>query len=120
MSDAVPPGVRSALRAQLDAWNDGDLDGFADHLTTNTLYLRAEGPIDGRETLRAHYRAHQAQGSMGTLRAQIQRAERSGGLVVTVVAWSLDGGRRGEGHALLVWREVGAAWQLAYDATLRR
>jgi hypothetical protein len=104
-----PPPFETALQAQVDAWNRGDLDGYLACCAPDIVYVSAAGVVRGREALATRYGT-----ASGQLSVQVSDVERGADQVTHVARWSV--GDRG-GYALLVWRWQGA-WLLAWDATI--
>lgn len=108
MPDTHP--ALDTIRAQVDAWNRGDLDGYIALTHPDIVYIRGDGLIRGREALRERYTAAEGQLSV-TIEDHLLGAEQA----TLVLAWALEGAT---GRALVVCVPGPDGWRLRYDATL--
>jgi hypothetical protein len=103
------PLFEDSLRAQVEAWNRGDLEGYLARCAPDVVYVHAGGVVRGRDALRERYGA-----ARGQLAVEIADVEVLDAQVTHTARWSV--GDRG-GVALLVWRWADG-WYLAWDATI--
>jgi uncharacterized protein (TIGR02246 family) len=106
--------IGKVLREQVEAWNRGDLERFCSYYAGNAVYLMKDGPVHGREAIRALYRSRFG-GDMGHLTVLTEAIDLVGDAAFVQVRWTIDDGT---GVALLGFRKEADGWRIAWDATL--
>ena len=64
--------IRRTIQAQVEAWNDGDLDGFVQHVGPDVVYVTPSGILRGREALYEAYRGDWRDSPGGMLTADVE------------------------------------------------
>ncbi|MDP2312874.1 MAG: nuclear transport factor 2 family protein [Pseudomonadota bacterium] len=109
----------ACLQAQQHAWNTGDLEGYLAGCAADVIYLTREGPVYGREALRARMAAaYPDRAAMGRLSLEVLHLDATAEVRV-VLRWTVT--REGPGvggYALVVLAERDGEWRLTHDATL--
>ena len=114
--------IRSVLRAQQDAWNRGDIDGFMNGYarSASTVFV-SEGTIRrGWETVRERYRKkYSDRAKMGTLAfsdLEIMLLSPDAGVVLG--RWSLKRANdQPHGRFTLIFKRLPEGWRIVHDHT---
>jgi ketosteroid isomerase-like protein len=123
---ARPPNavvqIRSILRAQQDAWNHGDIDGFMNGYarSVSTVFISEDSVRRGWETVRARYRQkYSDRAKMGTLSfSDIEINLLSSDAAVALGRWRLERAKdRPHGRFTLIFRRLPEGWRIVHDHT---
>jgi uncharacterized protein (TIGR02246 family) len=106
--------IGKVLRDQVEAWNHGDLERFCSYYASDAVYLMKDGPVQGRENIRALYRSRFGR-DMGHLTVLTEAIDLVGDAAFVQVRWTID---EATGVALLGFRKEPEGWRIAWDATL--
>ena len=114
--------IRAVLRAQQDAWNRGDIDGFMNGYARadSTVFVSEDSVRRGWETVRDRYKGkYPGRGKMGQLTFSDLEITRLGADAAVVLGhWQL---KRAEdqphGRFTLVFRKTAAGWHIIHDHT---
>ena len=114
--------IRSILRAQQDAWNRGDIDGFMNGYarSASTVFISEDSVRRGWETVRARYRQkYSDRAKMGTLSfSDIEINLQSSDAAVVLGRWKLERAKdRPHGRFTLIFRRLPAGWRIVHDHT---
>jgi uncharacterized protein (TIGR02246 family) len=114
--------IRSVLRAQQDAWNRGDLDGFMNGYarSPSTVFISDDTIRRGWETVRDRYRQkYSNRVKMGTLSfSDIEINLLSPDAAVVVGRWRLERPKdRPHGRFTLIFRRLPEGWRIVHDHT---
>src|SRR5438094_1632090 len=114
--------IRSILRAQQDAWNRGDIDGFMNGYarSASTVFISEDSIRRGWETVRARYRQkYSDRAKMGILSfSDIEINLLSSDAAVVVGRWKLERAKdRPYGRFTLIFRRLPAGWRIVHDHT---
>ena len=130
---AVPPGkeqdrasavvqIRSVLRAQQDAWNRGDIDGFMNGYarSKSTIFISEDTLRRGWETVRDRYRKkYSDRTKMGTLTfSDLEITPLSLDSAMVLGRWRLERTNdRPHGRFTLIFRKTADGWRIVLDHT---
>ena len=114
--------IQTVLRAQQDAWNRGDVDGFMNGYarSTSTVFVADDEVRRGWETVRERYREkYSDRTKMGTLTfSEIEITPLSADAAVVLGRWRL---RRASdephGRFTLIFRRMPEGWRIVHDHT---
>jgi ketosteroid isomerase-like protein len=114
--------IRSILRAQQDAWNRGDIDGFMNGYarSTSTVFISEDSVRRGWETVRARYRQkYSDHAKMGALSfSDIEINLLSSDAAVVLGRWRLERAKdRPHGRFTLIFRRLPEGWRIVHDHT---
>ena len=114
--------IRSILRAQQDAWNRGDIDGFMNGYARSgsTVFISEDSVRRGWETVRARYRRkYSDRAKMGTLSfSDIEINLLSSDAAVVLGRWRLERAKdRPHGRFTLIFRRLPGGWRIVHDHT---
>jgi ketosteroid isomerase-like protein len=114
--------IRSVLRAQQDAWNRGDIDGFMNGYarSASTVFISEDSVRRGWETVRARYRQkYSDRAKMGTLSfSDIEINLLSSDAAVVVGRWKLERAKdRPHGRFTLIFKRLPEGWRIVHDHT---
>ncbi|MGZ4988918.1 MAG: YybH family protein [Limisphaerales bacterium] len=114
--------IRSILRAQQDAWNRGDIDGFMNGYarSVSTVFISEDSVRRGWETVRARYRQkYSDRAKMGTLSfSDIEINLLSSHAAVVLGRWRLERAKdRPHGRFTLIFRRLPGGWRIVHDHT---
>ena len=114
--------IRSILRAQQDAWNRGDIDGFMNGYarSASTVFISEDSVRRGWETVRARYRRkYSDRAKMGTLSfSDIEINLLSSDAAVVLGRWRLERAKdRPHGCFTLIFRRLPEGWRIVHDHT---
>ena len=116
------PRIRSVLRAQQEAWNQGDIDGFMNGYarSASTVFISEDSVRRGWETVRARYRQkYSDRAKMGTLSfSDIEINLLSSDAAVVLGRWRLERAKdRPHGRFTLIFRRLPRGWRIVHDHT---
>ena len=106
--------IGKVIRDQVEAWNRGDVEAFCASYALNAVYLMRDGPVHGREAIRALYRSRFG-ADMGHLTVLTEAIDIIGDAAFVQVRWTID---EATGVALLGFRRDPDGWKIGWDATL--
>jgi len=114
--------IRSVLRAQQDAWNRGDIDGFMNGYarSASTVFISEDSIRRGWETVRARYRQkYSDRAKMGILSfSDIEINLLSSDAAVVVGRWKLERAKdRPHGRFTLIFKRLPEGWRIVHDHT---
>lgn len=114
--------IRSILRAQQDAWNRGDIDGFMNGYarSASTVFISEDSVRRGWETVRARYRQkYSDRAKMGTLSfSDLEINLLSSDAGVALGRWRLERAKdRPHGRFTLIFRRLPEGWRIVHDHT---
>jgi ketosteroid isomerase-like protein len=114
--------IRSVLRAQQDAWNRGDIDGFMNGYarSASTVFISEDSIRRGWETVGARYRQkYSDRAKMGTLSfSDIEINLLSSDAAVVVGRWKLERAKdRPHGRFTLIFKGLPEGWRIVHDHT---
>ena len=114
--------IRSVLRAQQDAWNRGDIDGFMNGYarSASTVFVSEDTIRRGWETVRERYRKkYSDRAKMGTLAfsdLEIMLLSPDAGVVLG--RWSLKRANdQPHGRFTLILKRLPEGWRIVHDHT---
>jgi ketosteroid isomerase-like protein len=114
--------IRSVLRAQQDAWNRGDIDGFMNGYarSASTVFVSEDTIRRGWETVRERYRKRYSdRPKMGTLTfsdLEIMLLSPDAGVVLG--RWSLKRANdQPHGRFTLIFKRLPEGWRIVHDHT---
>ena len=123
-TDTVNPiaEIQSVIRAQQDAWNHGDIDGFMNGYarSPSTVFVSEATITRGWETVRDRYRQkYSDRGKMGTLTfSEIEITLLSPDSAVVLGRWSLERAKdRPHGSFTLIFKRLSEGWRIVHDHT---
>jgi len=114
--------IRSVLRAQQEAWNRGDIDGFMNGYarSPSTIFISEDTVRRGWETVRDRYhQKYSSREEMGTLTfSEIEITPLSPDSAVVVGRWSLERAKdRPHGRFTLIFKRLPEGWRIVHDHT---
>jgi len=114
--------IRSVLRAQQDAWNRGDIDGFRNGYarSASTVFVSEDTIRRGWETVRERYRKkYSDRAKMGTLTfSDLEIALLSPDAAVALGRWRLERAKdRPHGCFTLIFKRLPEGWRIVHDHT---
>ena len=113
--------VQAVIRAQCDAWNSGDMQGFLSHVAEDVVYVTPRGLVQGREALEEAYRGDWRSKPGGELTVEVEKIIDHGSACTVVVQYWLSGSKEDRsGWSLLTFNARGDPWELVADATMRK
>jgi len=118
----VDSEIRSALQAQQDAWNRGDIDGFVNGYARlpSTVFISGDTLTRGWDTVRDRYREKYSDRSkMGTLAfSDLEITPLSSDAAVASGRWSLKRANdQPHGRFTLVLKRLPEGWRIVHDHT---
>ena len=116
------PQIRSVLRAQQEAWNRGDIDGFMNGYarSRSTTFVSEDTVRPGWETVRDRYRKkYSDRAKMGLLTfSDLEITLVSTDTAVVLGHWKLKRTQdRPHGRFTLIFRKTAAGWRIVHDHT---
>jgi uncharacterized protein (TIGR02246 family) len=114
--------IKEVLRAQVDAWNNGDLSTFVAGYAQNCLFVGKQ-VVRGRPAVLARYqKSYSNPAAMGTLTfsdLEVQKVDPAVSLVIGKfhLARTAEGGGDAEGVFSLVFHKTDGQWQIVLDHT---
>jgi len=114
--------IRSVLRAQQDAWNRGDIDGFMNGYarSRSTIFVSEDAVRRGWETVRARYKKkYSDRGKMGQLTfSDLEITPLSSDTAVVLGRWKLKRAQDWpHGRCTFIFRRLPEGWQIVHDHT---
>jgi len=114
--------IRSVLRAQQDAWNRGDIDGFMNGYarSASTVFVSEDTIRRGWETVRERYRKkYSDRAKMGTLAfSDLEIMLLSPDASVVLGRWSLKRANdQPHGRFTLSFKRLPEGWRIVHDHT---
>src|SRR6184192_1873377 len=114
--------IRSVLRAQQDAWNRGDIDGFMNGYarSASTVFVSEDTIRHGWETVRERYRKkYSDRAKMGTLTfSDLEISLLSPDAAVALGRWSLKRANdQPHGRFTLIFKRLPEGWRIVHDHT---
>ena len=114
--------IRSVLRAQQDAWNRGDIDGFMNGYarSASTVFVSEDTIRRGWETVRERYRKkYSDRAKMGTLTfSDLEITLLSPDAAVVLGRWSLKRANdQPHGRFTLIFKRLPEGWRIVHDHT---
>ena len=114
--------IQSVLRAQQDAWNRGDIDGFMNGYarSPSTVFVSEDEVRRGWETVRERYRAkYSDRTKMGKLTfSEIEITLLSADAALALGHWQLERAKdRPHGRFTLILRRLQEGWRIVHDHT---
>ncbi len=114
--------IQSALIAQQDAWNRGDIDAFMNGYarSASTVFVSQDEVSRGWETVRDRYRAkYSDRAKMGTLSfSDVEVAMLSPDAAVVLGRWRLKRTNdEPHGRFTLIFKRLPEGWRIVHDHT---
>jgi uncharacterized protein (TIGR02246 family) len=114
--------IRAVLRAQQEAWNRGDIDGFMNGYARaeTTVFVSGDEVMRGWQTVRDRYlKKYNDRAKMGTLTFSDLEIEQLGpDSAVALGRWELNrAGDNPRGRFTLVFRKMPDGWRIVHDHT---
>jgi ketosteroid isomerase-like protein len=116
------PRIRSVLRAQQEAWNRGDIDGFMNGYwrSDETVFVSSDEVIHGWQKVLDRYKAkYSDRTKMGTLTfSYLEITPLSNDSAVALGSWKLK--RENDephGRFTLIFRKFSDGWKIIHDHT---
>jgi uncharacterized protein (TIGR02246 family) len=114
--------IRSVLRAQQEAWNRGDIDGFMNGYarSASTVFVSEDTIRRGWETVRERYRKkYSDRAKMGTLAfSDLEITLLSPDAAVVLGRWSLKRANdQPHGRFTLIFKRLPEGWRIVHDHT---
>ena len=116
------PRIRSVLRAQQEAWNRGDIDGFMNGYarSPSTVFVSGDEVRRGWDIVRERYRTkYSDRAKMGTLTfSEIEITLLSPDAAVVLGHWRLKRAKdRPHGRFTLIFKRLPEGWRIVHDHT---
>jgi uncharacterized protein (TIGR02246 family) len=114
--------IRAVLRAQQDAWNRGDIDGFMNGYARaeTTVFVSGDEVMRGWQTVRDRYlKKYNDRAKMGTLTFSDLEIEQLGpDSAVALGRWELKrASDNPHGRFTLIFRKMPDGWRIVHDHT---
>ncbi len=114
--------IRSVLRAQQDAWNRGDIDGFMNGYarSASTVFVSEDTIRRGWETVRERYRKkYSDRAKMGRLTfSDLEITLLSPDAAVVLGSWGLKRAKDSpHGRFTLIFKRLPEGWRIVHDHT---
>jgi len=114
--------IQSVLRAQQDAWNRGDIDGFMNGYarSASTVFVSEDTIRRGWETVRERYRKkYSDRAKMGTLTfSDLEITLLSPDAALVLGRWSLKRANdQPHGRFTLIFERLPEGWRIVHDHT---
>jgi len=114
--------IQSVLRAQQDAWNRGDIDGFMNGYarSASTVFVSEDTIRRGWETVRERYRKkYSDRAKMGTLTfSDLEITLLSPDAALVLGRWSLKRANdQPHGRFTLIFKRLPEGWRIVHDHT---
>src|SRR5947207_12288413 len=114
--------IRSVLRAQQDAWNRGDIDGFMNGYarSASTVFVSGDTIERGWQTVRDRYREkYSSRAKMGTLTfSDLEITLLSSDSAVASGRWRLKRANdQPHGRFTLIFKRLPEGWRIVHDHT---
>lgn len=118
----IRKAVKAVLERQVQAWNRGDLEGFASVYAEDAAFVSPTGLTRGRQAVLDRYRKrYPDKAAMGTLSLEVVETRLADLHAASVVArWTLayPGKPAASGLTLLVLHPRGGTWVIVQDASM--
>jgi len=116
------PRIRSVLRAQQEAWNRGDIDGFMNGYarSSSSVFVSGDEVRRGWHIVRQRYRTkYSDRAKMGTLTfSEIEINLLSPHAAVVLGRWSLKRAKdQPHGRFTLIFKRLPEGWRIVHDHT---
>lgn len=114
--------ITRVLKAQCDAWNRGDIDGYMEGYarSDDTQFVSGDTLTRGWKTVRDRYASkYDSREKMGTLAfSDVKVTELPPGSAMVVGRWRLTRkGTKPHGRFTLLFRQTEAGWRIVHDHT---
>ena len=114
--------INKVLKAQAQAWNRGDIDGYMQGYAraATTQFISGGTLTRGWETVRDRYKAkYDSRENMGTLAfSEVKVTELAPGSAMAVGRWRLERkGDKPQGRFTLLLRKLPEGWRIVHDHT---
>ncbi len=114
--------IRSVLRAQQEAWNRGDIDGFMNGYarSASTVFISEDTVRRGWRTVRDRYRKkYSNRAKMGTLTfSNLEITLLSSDSAVVLGSWKLQRAKdQPHGRFTLIFKRLPEGWRIVHDHT---
>jgi ketosteroid isomerase-like protein len=114
--------IRAVLRAQQDAWNRGDIDGFMNGYahSKSTIFVSEDSVQRGWETVRDRYkRKYSDRSKMGVLSfSNVEITPLGSDAAVVLGRWHLKRAQdQPHGCFTLIFRKTSDGWRIVHDHT---
>jgi uncharacterized protein (TIGR02246 family) len=114
--------IRAVLRAQQEAWNRGDIDGFMNGYARaeTTVFVSGDEVMRGWQTVRDRYlKKYNDRAKMGTLTFSDLEIEQLGpDSAVALGRWELNrASDNPRGRFTLIFRKMPDGWRIVHDHT---
>ncbi len=114
--------IHKVLKAQAQAWNRGDIDGYMQGYAraASTQFVSGDTVTHGWETVRARYKAkYDSRAKMGALVfSDVKVTELAPDSAMAVGRWRLDRqGDKPHGRFTLLLRKLPEGWRIVHDHT---
>jgi uncharacterized protein (TIGR02246 family) len=119
---SIEATLRSVLNAQVAAWNRGDLEGFVQTYSDETIFVGKEVARGSKGVLERYKRSYPTQVKMGTLSFTDLEVKLLGGEYASVLgrfhlARTAAGGGDANGIFTLLLRNTKGGWKIILDHT---
>ena len=121
---AIAPEIESVLRAQTEAWNRGDIDGFMNGYwrSEKTVFVSGDEVTRGWQNVLDRYKKkYFDRAKMGTLTfSNLEIAGLSNDSAVVLGSWKLKLDRTNDqphGRFTLIFRRFPEGWRIVHDHT---
>jgi uncharacterized protein (TIGR02246 family) len=120
--EAAAAQIRAVLRAQQDAWNRGDIDGFMNGYahSRSTVFVSEDSVRRGWETVRARYKKkYSDRAKMGVLTfSDLEITPLGPDVTVVLGRWQLKRAQdQPHGRFTLIFRKTADGWRIVHDHT---
>src|SRR5437899_12836897 len=114
--------IRSVLRAQQDAWNRADIDGFMNGYARakSTIFVSGDSVRRGWETVRERYKKkYSDRAKMGVLTfSDLEITPLGSDAAVVLGRWNLKRAQdQPHGRFTLIFRKTADGWRIVHDHT---
>jgi uncharacterized protein (TIGR02246 family) len=121
-ADEIRQAVAAVLERQVQAWNRGDLEGFASAYAEDAAFVSPTGLTRGRQAVLDRYRKrYPDKAAMGKLSLEVletRLADVQGASVVARWMLAYTDKPAASGLTLLVLRPRGDTWEIVQDASM--
>lgn len=118
----IPVEIRAVLKAQADAWNRGDIDGYMKGYArgNSTQFLSGDTLTSGWKTVRDRYaKKYDSREKMGTLSfSEVQVTALNAEAALVIGRWKLvRKADKPHGRFTLLFRRTPEGWRIMHDHT---